>query len=1767
MGEAQNPGPTWFSDLDNPEGGNFDFAAEEQYHELEEQYEACWLFNPDVGAYEQADGFIAAPKFNGARPGRVFKLGERGLGYYLDTTLGEGPQQCPGPLLLKVDALIQHWEHETSRRRAHRERARMRPPRGGARHRKAKPYVWHDEVAVGDAEHRECGLWACDSYNSNCARRAMAFLKVTGADVCMLQELRTVEEHCASVEREAAWAGWGLSIEPAKKTEASSSAGVGVATRSCMGMAKPRHIDDAMGMFHELSSRVHVRWVGSICRGGIYIITVYLFHSEGLSTRNLDLLQSLAALISRLKGPWVVAGDFNLQPQELIDSGWLFLVSGVVKAPALETCGQAVYDYFVVHKGLEKAVVGVARVKDFGMQPHCPVRLFLKAGPRAINVRCLKAPAKIAAVLPSGCAGPPTDYSAVVRFGQGETATSELLNQSCEHWLGSIEQELTDVMGLDEHQKRRASGRAAGPRFIFKPALGPPGSSLAKVSPSTEAWRMAAAWLRRIQQGYTGTGGLGGVLDHGAMRARYNLCAADWKALDGDDRSVEFRQWHRAISFRDLSNGGQVQQLLCHAHEKALEHDRKDQRAALLSWRNWLVEGPASGLKRQHRVSRTAAGWTPSLVATPQRAADSPVDGDDEENEEELLLCTAQDEQLEVPCDAQQTAEASKEQWAEVWQAEATPPVLDWPHDMGVPMPVPCVQAAKRAMATFPAETGLGWDRLHPRALLRLSDQAIVALLRIFILAELLGEWPRAIGVVVIVLLPKPQGGYRPIGLFPTLVRLWMRVRLPVAQAWQAANERAYFYAGPLKGAQVAAWKQAARAEMCKSKGLDYATVLLDLIKAFDAIPHDWLVTQAKKYGYNLYLLRLSLASYKLARTIRVAGVYASAVIATRGITAGAGLATVELRLLLIEWMDAVATAHPLVKLTVYVDDVALEAMATRDRVKREIVAAAKMVYKDFTNMRLAFSDTKNVCAASKVKLGAEIALALRCLRLKCCLRVTSLGCGLGAGVRRNAGVSRMRLHAFKTRRKKFQVLRRAGVNTERLIRTGGAAGMTYGQAVMGVSDSVLLLQRRAVAATLNSTKGFGELDVTLMLADGSYSGKADPAFQAHVEPLWFWAMAVWERWLNVKGLSRTVLETKDRLKESKGPWASTAGPVAAMILTAERLQWIVTDGVELTTDTGYEINLRVDSPEFVKKQVGEAVWRWRWRRIQSSNPAWASTDVAYAGAFMRPIFRLLDPKTRHEKWGPHERAGLRSLVSGRQWPQVRLVAAGYAESRACNFCLQDADGRLEGAHGTLEHRYWSICPTIQNTLTQWVPHELVRDARAQLQTASPNSLMWNRGLVPIKAEAIPSRPVEETFVWRRFPEHGVVEGTVYMDGSQFDGKPFCNGLCTRCGWAFVAVDSRGLVTAIAYGLTPPWIEDIHGAETWAFQMATTYAMPGTRFRTDCESVWRIYKRGKKFATGSKMLYARSWAHTFANLDDDEDVDFSWMPAHTSQRDIGVKLLSSGHCLTEVDRRANALADHWAKVVARSVRVPERLRKSLEADEERALQLALWLGRATAVAAGHGLPESRGRDSKHYPRAHRDGAAATTTPTSRSSARLCRPFVRQALERDPAEGGHALEPAGGRWRCSVCRLEAPDRHSLATGTCRGPPRVRWRAEAVRRTPAAEVATSRAHRAITTGDVDWCSKCGAYAELRGKGLARACPGRPRNKWAAERLRDLQAGTHPVSGRRLCTERSALVAERPITDQVYAEAVTRGQVRREALLDRVRKRARVVESATT
>ena len=1630
--------------------------------------------------------------------------------------------------------------------------------------RRALLIFFPDEFSITDCRFRRAGFWAFDTLNGNIMSTAQDYLERTAADVCFLQELRQSAQQCEQAERNAARSHWSLSAEPAADTAAgSTSAGVGVAVRSFFGLSLPRQAMD----YELLRTRVLVRWMGAVCRGGLHLVSVYLWTAEGLSQRNLDLLQCLAGVLAGLRGPWIVAGDFNVTPDVLQSSGWPSLVCGVVHAPCTATCNGKVYDYFVASASLSSAVAKVRVVGDGATKPHSAVRLLLKTAPRSHKVRCLAAPRKFGAHLPLGCAPIQPSYDDVMDAALSPNVVLADLDASYARWVSRVENELADVCSLYGDDRRRACGRAQGPRFVWKPALGPVGSPFPRVSVVTNAWRTVDAWLGQLQQGLAAAGRLASSLSHTARRARFRILSTTWNSIGASSEADVFRDWIRRIHGEMLYDRVQVAALRCEAHTAALRGAEADRRHASASWHSWLQEGPSAGLARQHRMSRTAAGWVPSVTAVSRESNSESCDLALEESDDvdvESAEEAALQGNVEVPLDGQQTADEEAAKWAREWQVGQDPPLPLWPATLGLPMPAPCMDLVERQCRSFAVGTGLGWDRLHPRALLRCSQYALKALVRIFIAAELAGKWPQHIGIVIIALLPKPDGGRRPIGLFPSLVRLWMRVRLTVAQAWQTAHERPYFYAGPAKGADVAAWKQAARAELGAALNVDYGVVLLDLVKAFERVPHDWLVRQACRFHYNLYLLRLSLAAYLIPRAVRVGGVYAATVIATRGITAGSALATAELRLLLIEWLDEVAWSCALISLTVYVDDIAIEAVATEALLVECLVAAVRLVVERLQHMRLTFSETKNACTASRPRMGHAIVRALPGLAISYHHRVVSLGSGLGAGVRRNVQPLVKRHTKFVKRRGRFRMLRRAGVRTDRLLRTGGTAALQYGQAVTGVSPALLLRQRRAAAACTVATSGGGDLDITLMLADGGLRGRADPAFAAHTDPIGTWALAVWEAWMPRSALQRLVTAAEQRLARVRRPWSAVCGPGAAFVASSRRLGWTVHNAFEVTLDDGTSLCFNVDSPAFIKRACDDSVRRWRWRAIELRLDS-LDSGGAGAGAIVQPLFSLLNPQRSPDAaWGPRQRAGLRSAVANRQWPQARLHRAGLASSPECQFCLELARAAVaspEGhmthidigqlPRGTLAHRIWR-CPATEPLRQEYVPQAFRQRALELIDAGSLATAEWLRGLLPLPVTAAPPPPAQETFVWVQRPVDGVFRGVAYTDGSLIDSEvQFC-GLCSRLGWAFVVVDDEGDIIASAHGVPPPWVRTIYGAELWAVHMAAMHALPGSAFRTDCYSLVQVFERGRKAATAADSYYARIWNLIFANLDDDDAVDLAWMPAHTQAHDVGNLLLSDGQPLTDIDQRSNAEADRLAKEAAGDTRVPAAARGRIQGAFARAKRLMVWIGHATAAASRWTLPSgATQRDSCPGPRMRQ--------------ARACgRRSVPAAVQQRPADaGGHWLERRADVWFCVVCRKKSSRWCRIAPEACTGPATERWMVAAgcIAATDAHPRGVS-AHQLRVSGDVVWCDRCGAYASERGRDLANRCSRRPKNRSASTRLDALRRGLHPVSGDRLVTESVELPAE---ADEAVAAAIARGSQRYAALRERVRVREALARGA--
>ena len=113
----------------------------------------------------------------------------------------------------------------------------------------------------------------------------------------------------------------------------------------------------------------------------------------------------------------------------------------------------------------------------------------------------------------------------------------------------------------------------------------------------------------------------------------------------------------------------------------------------------------------------------------------------------------------------------------------------------------------------------------------------------------------------------------------------------------------------------------------------------------------------------------------------------------------------------------------------------------------------------------------------------------------------------------------------------------------------------------------------------------------------------------------------------------------------------------------------------------------------------------------------------------------------------------------------------------------------------------------------------------------------------------------EATFRWVVEPPYGMLEGIAYSDGSFLDG-PIPE--LARGGWAFAVLNNDGAIVAPAYGVPPPWIRDIGGAEAWAVLQVGLRAVPGkVKYMIDCQPCVFMIHGGATAATTANRPLAR----------------------------------------------------------------------------------------------------------------------------------------------------------------------------------------------------------------------------------------------------------------------------------------------------------------------
>ena len=148
---------------------------------------------------------------------------------------------------------------------------------------------------------------------------------------------------------------------------------------------------------------------------------------------------------------------------------------------------------------------------------------------------------------------------------------------------------------------------------MWKHAAGELADSSLKTTSASRAWRRCAVWLGTILRTKKPS-----VAEAARWKLlHYNHPKPD-KARASEEQLAamdEFTSWKATLQPRQLLEPTWARMLKEVAVKQAEKQETAAQSKALVSWVQYLHEGPASGLRRQHQFTKTATGWTETTIA------------------------------------------------------------------------------------------------------------------------------------------------------------------------------------------------------------------------------------------------------------------------------------------------------------------------------------------------------------------------------------------------------------------------------------------------------------------------------------------------------------------------------------------------------------------------------------------------------------------------------------------------------------------------------------------------------------------------------------------------------------------------------------------------------------------------------------------------------------------------------------------------------------------------------------------------------------------------------------------------------------------------------------------------------------------------------------------------------------------------------------------------------------------------------------------------
>ncbi|CAE8616817.1 unnamed protein product, partial [Polarella glacialis] len=652
------------------------------------------------------------------------------------------------------------------------------------------------------------------------------------------------------------------------------------------------------------------------------LVSLYLESGQDpFSDTNAAKLDNLGRFLKVVSLPYMVVGDWNCTPEQLAETSWLNFVKGSVVAPnnVDYTCRQgqgSLIDYVVCSTAL-RCMIKVEADLNGPWTPHYGLHITVNVDLETNVLRVLEAPTNIPI-----CAGPVRHPWAAMKglaaadleeADNSDATAQSKLTTGYELFSRAAEFTLIDTANCEQDAVAGYTGRGGTIKLVEKPAV--------TANAAGDYFHFPAlTYFSVLHQR---------VLEFLKLKVavKWGRCtqSKQFRSLAvwlGKQSAPLISFWpHHALNEQSFTVSQTIEHLLnvidlsvsvlknleqqCFVIAKLLHREQLS--TSKTSFRVWLaVQLKTGGARAIHALTKQALHKNAAEMLDEQMVwGQNPIERLDHKAK-----------QWQQRWNDDPLGNATDLTWLDTVEAAAQRAVVDM-SPLGL-------KHLKSSVKASPARTGVGTDQWRVKDWQRLPDEAHADLLQLLNASEAALNWPSQVVNNLIAMVPKPQGGERPITLTSALYRLWSRMRKFIMSSWEEEHhgfwDTAIRGSSPLRAALVRELKN----ECCAWMNIDVGQILWDVEKFYDSIDIPTLALAALRLDYPPVLLHMGLQVHRGVRYITAEECVSMPITVTnRSILAGCAQSVAWTRCFLHDLLGQLHATYKPVSIQSWVDDLA----------------------------------------------------------------------------------------------------------------------------------------------------------------------------------------------------------------------------------------------------------------------------------------------------------------------------------------------------------------------------------------------------------------------------------------------------------------------------------------------------------------------------------------------------------------------------------------------------------------------------------------------------------------------------------------------------------------------------------------------------------------------------------------------------------------------------------------------------------------------------